>query len=145
MGRLTKHLELWPNHDPIGERGGINLYSYVGNSPLRYADPLGLQVLPPSQGTYGAWNDTSPTDLSDWNNELNHYEPGEPNGDNPIDWILSFFSPPPTPEQAEWDQLYGPNGLHSMGPGPFIGPQRPKWHKPVPPKPHKPCQEGILG
>ncbi|MDD0004036.1 hypothetical protein PSX43_23305 [Shigella flexneri] len=27
--------------DPIGLRGGLNLYSYAPN-PLKYADPLGL-------------------------------------------------------------------------------------------------------
>lgn len=36
-GRCT-----WPNHDPIGERGGRNLYGFVGNNPINRFDRLGL-------------------------------------------------------------------------------------------------------
>jgi len=32
----------WPSRDPIGERGGINLYGMVGNSPVTNIDYLGL-------------------------------------------------------------------------------------------------------
>ncbi|MEP2775846.1 MAG: RHS repeat-associated core domain-containing protein [Luteolibacter sp.] len=32
----------WLNRDPIGERGGINLYSFVHNSPINRYDRLGL-------------------------------------------------------------------------------------------------------
>lgn len=32
----------WPSRDPIAERGGINLYGFVGNDPLRNIDILGL-------------------------------------------------------------------------------------------------------
>ena len=32
----------WISRDPIGERGGINLYGYVGNAPVLVTDPLGL-------------------------------------------------------------------------------------------------------
>jgi RHS repeat-associated protein len=35
----------WLNQDPIQENGGINLYEYVRNNPVRYVDPLGLQLL----------------------------------------------------------------------------------------------------
>lgn len=42
----------WPNRDPIGERGGLNLYGYVGNSPINRIDPLGLDFA----GMFNGWN-----------------------------------------------------------------------------------------
>ena len=35
----------WPSRDPIGERGGINTYSFVGNIPVNLIDVLGLADL----------------------------------------------------------------------------------------------------
>src|SRR5262249_23192933 len=32
----------WINRDPIGERGGLNLYTYVLSDPLNASDPFGL-------------------------------------------------------------------------------------------------------
>jgi RHS repeat-associated protein len=32
----------WLSRDPIAERGGINLYDYVGNDPIDGTDPFGL-------------------------------------------------------------------------------------------------------
>jgi RHS repeat-associated protein len=32
----------WINRDPINESGGLNLYGYVGNDPIKRIDPLGL-------------------------------------------------------------------------------------------------------
>jgi uncharacterized protein RhaS with RHS repeats len=32
----------WPNRDPIGERGGLNLYGFTHNNPISKIDRLGL-------------------------------------------------------------------------------------------------------
>jgi RHS repeat-associated protein len=40
-------LQRWLNQDPIGERGGVNLYDYVVNNPIRYVDPLGTPRITP--------------------------------------------------------------------------------------------------
>jgi RHS repeat-associated protein len=42
----------WPNRDPIGERGGVNLYGFVGNSPLNKVDHLGLDAAIINHGGY---------------------------------------------------------------------------------------------
>ncbi len=34
----------WLSRDPIEEGGGLNLYGYVGNTPLIYIDPLGFSA-----------------------------------------------------------------------------------------------------
>ena len=34
----------WINRDPIGERGGINLYGFVRNNPLRFVDTDGRDI-----------------------------------------------------------------------------------------------------
>jgi RHS repeat-associated protein len=38
------NLQRWLNEDPIGERGGINLHRFVGNSPLNAIDPYGEEI-----------------------------------------------------------------------------------------------------
>ncbi len=35
-------IERWMNRDPLGEEGGINLYAFVQNNPVRWIDPWGL-------------------------------------------------------------------------------------------------------
>ncbi len=37
----------WPSRDPIGERGGVNLYGFVGNEPIWHIDYLGLAIKKP--------------------------------------------------------------------------------------------------
>jgi RHS repeat-associated protein len=44
-------LRYWPNRDPLGEKGGINLYGFVGNNPVIRIDPNGLVDL---GGTFAA-------------------------------------------------------------------------------------------
>jgi len=38
---FSPELGRWISRDPIEERGGLNLYGYVGNSPITLVDPLG--------------------------------------------------------------------------------------------------------
>jgi RHS repeat-associated protein len=40
----SPELGRWPSRDPIGERGGLNLYGMVGNDPVNRWDYLGLMV-----------------------------------------------------------------------------------------------------
>jgi len=35
----------WPSRDPIGERGGLNLYGFVGNAPVYSIDVLGAMQI----------------------------------------------------------------------------------------------------
>ena len=37
----------WPNRDPIEEKGGLNLYGFVGNDPISRFDRFGLEFVPP--------------------------------------------------------------------------------------------------
>ncbi len=34
----------WPSRDPIGEMGGVNLYGFVGNDPIKWIDRFGLEA-----------------------------------------------------------------------------------------------------
>jgi RHS repeat-associated protein len=43
------NLQRWIQRDPIGEMGGINLYGFVGNSPLSWVDPWGRGLYTPGQ------------------------------------------------------------------------------------------------
>jgi RHS repeat-associated protein len=36
------NLQRWPNHDPIEEKGGINLYKFIANNPENAVDSFGF-------------------------------------------------------------------------------------------------------
>jgi hypothetical protein len=40
-------VSVWQSKDPIGERGGVNLYGLVGNDGVSRSDYLGLILIPP--------------------------------------------------------------------------------------------------
>jgi RHS repeat-associated protein len=43
----------WLSRDPIAERGGLNVYEYVGNNPVNAIDSLGLSPISPWFGNWG--------------------------------------------------------------------------------------------
>jgi len=54
------NLQRWLNHDPIEERGGINLYQFVANSPVNFVDSDGREILDYHQAPNGEWTASSP-------------------------------------------------------------------------------------
>ena len=44
----------WPSRDPIEEKGGVNLYGFVGNNPVNLFDPFGLK----------SWKDQDPLNIA---------------------------------------------------------------------------------
>jgi RHS repeat-associated protein len=70
----------WMTRDPLGERGGINLYGFVGNNAVNWVDPYGLMILPPNPGGLGG----------EWTLDPSHLDPnGQRYRDasgRPLDW-----------------------------------------------------------
>ena len=59
------NVQRWPNRDPLGEAGGINLYDFVRNNPVIYFDHFGLQARKPRIGEPG-YVTPIPTLPPDW-------------------------------------------------------------------------------
>ncbi len=47
------NLQRWLSRDPLGELGGINLYTCVENDPVNWIDPYGLALFSPWWGNWG--------------------------------------------------------------------------------------------
>jgi RHS repeat-associated protein len=60
------NLQRWPNQDPIGEAGGINLYRAMGNNPLDWVDPFGLWGVQFGNFNIGYGNPNYAFDSSSW-------------------------------------------------------------------------------
>jgi len=43
--KTASGIPYWPSRDPIGERGGVNLYGFVGNDGVSGMDILGLKLV----------------------------------------------------------------------------------------------------
>ena len=123
----------WIGRDPIGERGGLNLFGYVRNNPISWIDPMGLGIQPVPYWTGDPWEDPllnptgdttlgpiSPGNAIDYNTEpgsigCGKYDWGprfESSESPPPDW---WFSPPHGP--GTWP--LGPNGVPPDNPQPL--------------------------
>jgi RHS repeat-associated protein len=93
----------WLSRDPIGERGGVNLYGMVGNDPVNHYDVLGLR----SRG-FGAGQLTVDSSCSRCKDELADY--GFLSEDPP--YTLRTLPPPGSTVDA--DALYYPGGAKKI-------------------------------
>ena len=62
------NLQRWPNRDPIGEEGGVNLYGFAGNHMPNAVDMLGLKIKCKGdhkdfyEGVINCWRNSLPPD-----------------------------------------------------------------------------------
>jgi len=85
----------WLNRDPILERGGMNLYAYVGNRPLALKDPTGM--------AYITWNGPHPQIV--FEDGLSPSNTGFGNGGIAPNVDVSGYSPGPATAGAYNDAL----------------------------------------
>ncbi len=88
----------WVNRDPIGEKGGRNLYGMVKNSPPNFIDVLGRDISSPDIRDFMEPNPTE-------GGPHNGYEPsGYPPGKGASDYLPSEQNPwPPLPPCSKRD------------------------------------------
>jgi hypothetical protein len=98
----------WPSRDPLGERGGLNLYGMVGNNPLNLIDPFGLAYGNPVSGPNGPVGPSGPC-CPDSCAILKAA----------IEAALKIM------ESRYWDMMYDPKDLYHTAPKGPTGPNTP--------------------
>src|SRR5205823_3078293 len=93
------NLQRWLNRDPIGERGGINLYAFVGNSPINRRDPLGLAYGNPISGPSGPVGPSDPYSPGLYYPSGPNYIPPPTFINNPADALLTYLLGDGSPAQ----------------------------------------------
>jgi len=63
--KLASGIPVWPSRDPIEERGGENVYAFIGNSEVNSVDKYGLLPLADPNTAYAWSNHDCPKSVTD--------------------------------------------------------------------------------
>ena len=82
----------WPSRDPIGENGGLNLYGFVGNSPIRFIDRIGLDLFDPQQLVEAKWQE---------NDKIRPLEDRTFGVATPTEWSFAVYNEGPRDDEKQ--------------------------------------------